>query len=175
MSFPHRDLHGPGQSRAIFELIQSIFVSELLNPSEVLWLHFAWISDIEILDNSSRKFYGINPSWPPTKIRLTKILEVLLSKGAKIRLTMREDESNEYILHRLEKLKARYAKQIEWRILKNFHDKGMVGDSYFLSGSMNLTKYGITVNKEHVYLRTDPKQIAEEKIYLQSEWDSYPT
>ena len=46
MNFPERDLHGPGQSRAIFELIQSIFVSELLNPNKILWLHFAWISDM---------------------------------------------------------------------------------------------------------------------------------
>ena len=59
-----RDLHGPTQSRAIRDLFQSLFVAELINPSPKLWLFFAWISDVEILDNSARQFAVLEPDWP---------------------------------------------------------------------------------------------------------------
>ncbi len=54
-----RDLHGPAQSRAVRDLFQSLFAAELINPSPKLWLFFAWISDVEILDNSARQFAAL--------------------------------------------------------------------------------------------------------------------
>ena len=35
MNYPERDLHGPNQAKAIIDLIQSIFISELLRPSKI--------------------------------------------------------------------------------------------------------------------------------------------
>jgi len=173
MNYPERDLHGPNQAQAITDLIKSLFLLELIKPSEITWLHFAWLSDIEILDNTSRKYAWCNPSWPSRKITLTEILDVILSKGGSVRLVIRRDKHNEYILRRLKKLKEDYSESVEWRVVDYFHDKGMVGDHYFLSGSMNLTKYGITVNTEHIYLRTNPSSISEQKLHLKGEWENY--
>jgi hypothetical protein len=171
MVTPSRDLHGPAQSRAVRDLFQSLFVAELINPSPKLWLFFAWISDVEILDNSARQFAVLEPDWPAAPIRLSQVLAALLSRGVEIRLIIREHGHNDFFLARLDVLKVRYGNLLKWTIEKSFYAKGLLGADYFLSGSMNLTLSGISVNGEHLVLRTDPAAVAEEAIELESRWE----
>ena len=171
MPTPSRDLHGPAQSRAVRDLFQSLFVAELINPSPKLWLFFAWISDVEILDNSARQFAVLEPDWPAAPIPLSQVLGALLSRGVEIRVIIREHGHNDFFLARLKVLKARYANLLKWTIEKSYHAKGLLGADYFLSGSMNLTLSGISVNGEHLVLRTDPAAVAEEAIELESRWE----
>jgi hypothetical protein len=51
-----------------------------------------------------------------------------------------------------------------------FHDKGLIGADYELSGSMNFTRRGIETNAEHLILRTDRQVVAERHLELQSRW-----
>jgi phosphatidylserine/phosphatidylglycerophosphate/cardiolipin synthase-like enzyme len=95
----------------------------------------------------------------------------LLSRGVEIRVIIREHGHNDFFRARLEALKARYGDLLKWTIEKSFHAKGMLGADYFLSGSMNLTLSGISVNGEHLVLRTDPAAVAEQAIGLESRWE----
>jgi hypothetical protein len=171
MFYPSRDLHGPAQSRAVRDLFQNLFIAELIHPSPKLWLFFAWISDVEIIDNSAREFAALEPDWPATPIRLSQVLRALLSRGVELRLVIRADGHNDYFIARLQALKARYGDQIKWTVDKSFHAKGLLGADYFLSGSMNLTLNGISINGEHLVLRTDPAAVAEQSIELESRWE----
>lgn len=171
MFYPSRDLHGPAQSRAVRDLLQSLLVAELIHPSPKLWLFFAWISDIEIIDNSAREFAALEPDWPAAPIRLSQVLRALLARGVAIRLVIRADGHNDYFIERLQTLKGRYRDQIRWTVEKNFHAKGLLGADYFLSGSMNLTLNGISINGEHLVLRTDPAAVAEQSIELETRWE----
>jgi phosphatidylserine/phosphatidylglycerophosphate/cardiolipin synthase-like enzyme len=171
MPTPSRDLHGPAQSRAVRDLFQSLFVAELINPSPKLWLFFAWISDVEILDNSARQFAVLEPDWPAAPIRLSQVLGALLSRGVEIRVIIRKHGHNDFFRGRLETLKVRYGNLLKWTIENSFHAKGLLGADYFLSGSMNLTLSGISVNGEHLVLRTDPAAVAEQAIELESRWE----
>ncbi|WP_199555738.1 phospholipase D-like domain-containing protein DpdK [Sandaracinobacteroides hominis] len=171
MPHPSRDLHGPAQSRAVRDLFQSLFIAELIHPSPKIWLFFAWISDVEIVDNSAREFAALEPDWPAAPIRLSQLLRALLTRGVQIRLVIREDGHNDYVIARLQALKARFGDQIKWTVEKSFHAKGLLGADYFLSGSMNLTLNGISINGEHLVLRTDPAVVAEQSIELESRWE----
>ena len=171
MPHPSRDLHGPAQSRAVRDLFQSIFIAELISPSPKLWLFFAWISDVEIIDNSAREFAALEPDWPAAPIRLSQVLRALLARAVQIRLVIREDGHNDYFIARLQALKARYGDLIKWTVEKSFHAKGLLGSDYFLSGSMNLTLNGISVNGEHLVFRTDPAAVAEQSIEMESHWE----
>jgi hypothetical protein len=171
MFYPSRDLHGPAQSRAVRDLFQNLFIAELIHPSPKLWLFFAWISDVEIIDNSAREFAALEPDWPATPIRLSQVLRALLSRGVELRLVIRADGHNDYFIARLQTLKARFGDQIKWTVEKSFHAKGLLGADYFLSGSMNLTLNGISINGEHLVLRTDPAAVAEQSIELESRWE----
>jgi hypothetical protein len=172
MLYPSRDLHGPAQSRAVRDLFQSLFVAELIHPSPKLWLFFAWISDVEIIDNSAREFAALEPDWPAAPILLSQVLRALLARGVAIRLVIRADGHNEYFIARIQALKMRYGNQIKWTVEKSFHAKGLLGSDYFLSGSMNLTHNGISINGEHLVLRTDPAAVAEQSIELETRWES---
>jgi hypothetical protein len=171
VAFPSRDLHGPAQSRAVRDLFQGLLTAELIHPSPKLWLFFAWVSDVEILDNSSRQFAALEPDWPAGPVRLSSVLRALLNRGVEVRLIIREDGHNDYFVSRLQDLKARFGSQIKWIIEKTFHAKGLLGADYFLSGSMNLTQNGISINGEHLVLRTDPAAVAEQSVQLESIWE----
>jgi phosphatidylserine/phosphatidylglycerophosphate/cardiolipin synthase-like enzyme len=170
MTSPSRDLHGPDQARGVRDLLQTLFAAELISPSQTLWLFFAWISDVEILDNSARRFAGIEPDWAAAPIRLSQVIDALLARGTHINLIIREHGHNEYFIARLRTLKERFGDRLRWVVQKDFHAKGLLGDDYFLSGSMNLTFNGISVNGEHLILRTDPSAIAEQAEQLALQW-----
>lgn len=170
-SNPSRDLHGSAQSRAVRDLLQGLFAAELIQPSPKIWLFFAWISDIEVLDNSARQFAALEPDWGASYIHLSQVLDAFLKRGVEIRLIIREHGHNGYFITRLSELKKEHGDLVKWTIQKNYHAKGLLGADYFLSGSMNLTLNGITVNGEHLVLRTDPAQIAEQAIELETFWE----
>jgi len=166
-----RDLSGPGQTRAIRDLLQSLFVCELVRPSQPLWLFFAWVTDIEVVDNSARQFSALCPDWPAAPIRLSTVLDGLLTRGGSVNVVLRQDPHNHAFVARLQGLRQRHGTaSVKWCIRPEFHEKGMLGDGYVLTGSMNLTVSGLTVNDEHIILRCDPAMVAQRRIELASKW-----
>ena len=166
-----RDIHGPAQSRAIRDLLQTLFAAELLRPSRPLWICFAWITDLYLLDNSARQFALLQPDWPAAPIRLSKVLDALLARGGQINVVIRKHEYNAAFITSLERLRAEHGTQIRWAVGENFHAKGLLGDGYFLNGSMNLSVNGVSVNEEHVVLRLDPAVLAQQRLEFADRWD----
>jgi phosphatidylserine/phosphatidylglycerophosphate/cardiolipin synthase-like enzyme len=102
---------------------------------------------------------------------LSQVLGALLARGTHVKLVIREHGHNDYFIARLQHLKERFGDQLKWVVEREFHAKGLLGDDYFLSGSMNLTFSGISVNGEHLILRTDPAAIAEQAEQLDLQWE----
>jgi PLD-like domain len=166
-----RDLSGPGQTRALRNLIQSVFATELLLPSRPLWLFFAWVTDVDILDNSARQFSTLCPDWPAAQIRLSTLFDALLSRRGTINVVLRDERHNQYFIERMRLLRHRHGSLIRWCQRAEFHEKGMLGSGYMLDGSMNLTVRGLTSNDEHVILRCDPAAVAQRRVELLSKWE----
>lgn len=165
-----RDLFGPEQTGAIRDLLQSLFIMELLRPSSRLWLAFGWISDIEVIDNRARQFAALQPDWPASGIRLSQIMSALVEAGGKIALVLREIDHNRQFIDAIQPLRARFPDQIKVAMGAVVHDKGILGDDFLLSGSMNLTYNGVTVNDEHLTLRTDMASVQEWRLALEQKW-----
>ena len=49
----------PRNGLAIADVLAGVFASELCSPSPELWLVSGWVSDVMVLDNSSRQFDGL--------------------------------------------------------------------------------------------------------------------
>ena len=130
--YPTRDLSGPGQTAAIRDLLQAIFVAELVRPSHPLWITSGWISDIELLDNTAGAFACLQPDWPAAPIRLSSLIEAIVSRGGEVRLVVREVEHNKTFVGRLADIRRRYGLAAEWRTDKSFHAKGLLGDGFCL-------------------------------------------
>lgn len=166
-----RDLTGPGQARAIRDVLQSLFALELLRPSRRLWVGFGWISDVEILDNGARQFAPLQPDWPTGQIRVSTVLAAIAAKGCEVVVLIRDEPANRKFIDRMRDLEVMGSIRII--VLPDFHEKGLLGDDYVLSGSMNLTWNGITVNDEHLLLRTEPAEVAERRLQLEEKWGAY--
>lgn len=165
-----RDLFGPGQAVAIRDLLQSLFTAEMLSPSRRLWLLFGWISDVEILDNRARQFSPLNPDWSSNWIRLHAVLEGLVERGGNLALVLKDVEHNYAFIAKMESLRKTYPGRIKIRLDSDVHEKGILGDDFVLSGSMNLTYNGIAVKSEHVTLRTDAPSVEEWRIVIEEKW-----
>src|SRR5690242_11175642 len=82
--FPERDLHTAGSLLVPADFLQSLFVTELLAPSRRLWIASAWVSDVLLIDNTSRQFATLVPDWPADRVRLSSVIRALVERGSEI-------------------------------------------------------------------------------------------
>ena len=158
-----------GQSLALADLLQSIFVLEVMTPSDPLWISSPWISDLALIDNAGRQFAALGLSLPARGIRLTELLELHLQKGGAIRVVTTAAESNRTFIRVAERLASDYA-EMRLIVAENIHEKGITGEDFTLDGSMNLTFNGVHVNEEYVVYSTDPRVVSERRLTFLARW-----
>lgn len=164
-SIQPRQIRNRQATRFFPDLLQSIFAGEILAPSEELWLVSPWISDIPILNNAAGQFRSVVPEWDLAPIRISQILHYLAKRSTKIHVAIREEKHNKPFLQCLEMVDG-----INIYVAPLLHEKGLLGDDYFLSGSFNLTFNGITLNDEIAHLYTDKAIIAANRISFNERW-----
>lgn len=165
-----RDLSAPGQKLAIRDLLQGIFIAELIKPSTLLWIASGWVSDIDILDNTARQVSSLYPDWPARNIKLSSVLAAIAEKGGQIALVLRDEEHNYAFIGKFEEIRSIHHGTLHLIVEPDFHEKGIVGDDYLLSGSMNFTHRGIQVNDEHLVYRCDPASVQERRLVMEEKW-----
>jgi hypothetical protein len=152
--------------RELADLIRGLFALEMLSPSSLLYLVSAWVTNIEIFDNRDASFNGLDHDLASRRILLAEVLLALALKGTMVRVVTNDDVHNVSFLHELRQLsRARgCADRITIRTLSDLHVKGLVTDSFHLSGSMNFTFNGINVNGEEVVLYTASDDVQRAQI-----------
>ncbi len=165
-----RDFTTPWQSRAVYDVLQSLLLAELVHPSAELWLLSAWITDVEIIDNSARAFAGIRPDWPKGRIRLSSVLEALVGRGGRVAVVLREVEHNDPFQNRLKAIQKNFRGCLGLAVSTTAHEKALIGDDYVLGGSMNITMSGLNHSDEHVLLRVDAEAAAQRRLSLSARW-----
>jgi hypothetical protein len=166
-----RDLSVPWQSRSMQDVLQALFLAELVSPSPRLWLLSGWVSDIDMVDNRARAFAGIRPDWPSTKIRFSSVIETLVMRGGTVAIVLREVKHNEPFLDRLKEIQRLAPHKLGIVVEEVAHEKSIVGEDFVFGGSMNLTNSGTTSNDEHMLLRVDPAAAARRRFALQQRWE----
>lgn len=169
MDYPTRYIYTSLRSWEITDLLQSLFLSELLKPSQAIWIASPWISDIQILDNRANQLVTLEPNWANRWVTFTDILAKLIEMGSAILIGTRNDSYNRTFV---EMLKTKVQEQRKLRIIyrPTLHAKGLLCDSFFLNGSMNFTYSGITFNEEHVQLVTRPEEISTNRVTFIEKW-----
>jgi phosphatidylserine/phosphatidylglycerophosphate/cardiolipin synthase-like enzyme len=165
-----RFIHSRAASRQIPDLLQTIFAGELLAPSRCIWLVSPWISDIPLIDNRGNTFLSLVPQWPRTTVRLSQILVHLLEQGTTIHIALEDETHNTSFLENLRAGTGGRTLPLRLHITPDLHEKGILGDTFYLSGSMNLTYNGITSNEEMIHYITDPQDIAANRLVFRERW-----
>jgi phosphatidylserine/phosphatidylglycerophosphate/cardiolipin synthase-like enzyme len=165
-----RDIYAAGTKTVPYELLQSLFAAELLRPSRRFWIVSAWLSNVEVLDNTARQFAALDPEWPAARIRLSRALASMLRRGTEVVVVTNANRHNDDFMARMREHEERFGKRLHLIRTEHLHEKGILGDHFTLDGSMNLTYSGIFVNEEHLIYRYDPTKVAERRVQLENRW-----
>jgi hypothetical protein len=150
------------------ELLQTVFVSELLSPSRCLWIVSPWLRDVPVLDNSAGAFGSLVPDFPRTFVRLSHVLRELIGRGTSVVVATRKEAGNRQLPDALGALGTGEAVTFCERDM--LHAKGLVGDAYSLIGSMNLTHNGVERLDEMLVFDTDRAKVEELRLTFHNEY-----
>ena len=157
----------------IKELLQGLFVAELLSPSKHLWLVSPWITDIDVIDPTSGAFRAINPDRDGVFARLTSVLARLQELGKDVTVVTRPGDSSSFLrMLRSKSPPKLLGSSRGLRIVerKELHAKGLLGDHYCLSGSMNFSYSGMNKWDEALTFHTRTDAIAELRLEFENEY-----
>lgn len=150
----------------IQELMQTMFVAEVLQPGEDIWIVSPWISNVVLIDNRSGNFDALNPEWGRREIRLADVLVTLMGHGTKAHIVTRNESSNDSFRTRIDDLVSEYDLQnfLNVCIHSQLHTKGILLTRALLMGSMNLTYNGMVINDEWVEFSLDPSDLSRTRL-----------
>jgi phosphatidylserine/phosphatidylglycerophosphate/cardiolipin synthase-like enzyme len=150
------------------EILHVIFSAELVSPSRCIWIVSPWLRDIPILDNSTGAYISICPELPQTQISLSKVIAELMNRGTQVVIATRPDTGNRQVLDGIP-IETR-SDQLVFHERAELHAKGIVGDRFALSGSMNLTFNGLERLTEIVSYQTDRNEVEALRLTFKAEY-----
>ena len=156
-------------------MLESLLATELLFPSDEIWLVSPWITDLPLLDNRAGAYSGIEPVWPKAHLRLADLLAFSLKSNpnTSVRIVTRPDDHNQAFCQRLQELSQLDGTKDRLRIdsnRKTLHIKGLTGQNFALKGSMNFTYNGVEVLEETVELVIDPQRATAFSFQLRNHY-----
>lgn len=154
--------HGDGPTLLASDVLQTLFISEILSPSEDVWLLSPWISDIPVIDNRAGAFTGILQGTTSRVVLLTEALLELASLGSQVHVVVRPDPRNLKVTDKL--AASGESPGLHLSEIKNLHEKALLTSRFHLHGSMNFTHYGREVNEEALVLETGTDNISRANL-----------
>jgi len=150
----------------IQELMQTMFVAEVLQPGGDVWIVSPWISNVVLIDNRSGNFDALNPEWGRREIRLADVLVTLMGHGTRVHIVTRNVSSNDSFRTKISDLASEHDLEelLSIRIHDQLHTKGILLRGSLLMGSMNLTYNGMTINDEWVEFSIDPSDLSRTRL-----------
>ncbi len=155
----------PRNGLAIVDVLSGVIASELCSPSPELWLVSGWVSDVTVLDNSSRQLDGLIGHDAGSSLTLSNVLRILATKGTEVHVALRDVEHNQEFLRRLGSLP-----RIHTYLGADLHEKILVGWDWTLKGSMNFTWNGLQRNEESIDLQVGPTVASTQRLELRTRW-----
>ncbi|WP_299537807.1 phospholipase D-like domain-containing protein DpdK [uncultured Streptomyces sp.] len=151
-------------------LIRTALLAQLAGGQGELWLVSAWISDVELVDNSDGSFDYVLGEDPPERCRLSDLLVLLARAGMTVRVVTRPTVANEAFVQRLH---AGADSTCDLRVVEDddVHEKCLVGPGWIFQGSMNFTRNGLARNKEQITYAVDERAAAQALVEFQHEWE----
>ena len=159
------------------QLLHGIVVAELLSPSRDFWLVTPWVSNVGVLEDTHGRFRQVNPTGG-RQLDLISFLNALLEAGTRVTVVTRTPAQPEtaMFLRSLASACAGLPSAANLRLIgrEDLHAKGLLGDEYAVSGSMNFTWRGMHQNEELVHFHRDPAKVAWLRERFADEFGDWP-
>jgi hypothetical protein len=158
----------------IRDLLCIAFAQEILVPSRTLLIVAPWITNIVIFNNRNSHYSALNPEWSERDIGLIAVLVQLIRSGTSLHIAYRPNNHNEIFSKAMMEACQEGGVGGEFRMvsIETLHTKGILADTWLLTGSMNLTRNGVEMNDEYVAYDTRPRALAEARISFRDLFNS---
>lgn len=147
------------------DFLVSLFIAELMNPGEELYLISPYLSNIPFIDNDLDQYSDVFPLKTSRQLYLSDILQTLAWKGTNVRIICDPSRSETKQLYNVLRDVA------EFRVLEDNHEKGLFSEHVYVHGSMNFTYRGVFVNKENVRSTWQPSEVYQALIAARERWE----
>lgn len=154
------------------DALQGLFITELLSPSDPLWIITPWISDVVVIDNRAGRFSGLLPGLAQRPIRLTEVLIAQAQRGGSIVIACRPDDHNRGFVEQLQTRTRDTGvdARVTCRYSAELHEKGLLTRHLLLNGSMNLTYNGLRRLEESILVTDDSDAVARARHAYEDRW-----
>lgn len=143
-------------------LLATALLAELMTPSPHLWLVSPWIGDVDAVDNRSAA-YDCVFSDPSSRIyTFAEVLAAITQAGSRLTVVTRPDSFNDVFIGRLKRQAAPAG--LDVMQVEDVHEKTICGEDWLITGSMNFTYRGMSVNDEVISYRVDPAMAGTARI-----------
>jgi phosphatidylserine/phosphatidylglycerophosphate/cardiolipin synthase-like enzyme len=150
-------------------VLSAVLVAELLAPSEEIWLVSPWVTDMDVIDNSAGSYDALFGDTPPLNCRWSDVLAQLCANGTRLHVVTRPVPHNDAFLRRL--VAQAPGETVRVTRAVEVHEKTFCGDRWLLTGSMNFTVSGMTVNDEVVEYSIDETDCSQARLDLNRRWE----
>ena len=150
-------------------ILTAVLLSELVSPSNEIWLVSAWISDVVAVDNTCGDYDSLFTEASAREYRLSEILGTLTVARTRLTVVTRTVDSNAAFLTRLRRRAAEDRLNIV--LHPDVHEKTLCGDDWLLSGSMNFTFRGMQINDEAMTDKYGRRAAAEARVDFKHRWE----
>ena len=158
----------PRNGLAISDVLTAALISELCWPSEELWLTCGWVTDVPVIDNSTRQFDAVIGGELRSQLTLSEVLGGLTRHGTQLHVALREEDHNRTFVERLQR--ASHPGALHIYSSADLHEKMMVGWAWVLKGSMNFTWNGLQRNEESIEFEVGQAEAARQRLELRTRW-----
>ncbi|WBB72595.1 phospholipase D-like domain-containing protein DpdK [Micromonospora sp. WMMD1128] len=135
-------------------VLATVLLAELMTPSRHLWLVSPWVGDVDIIDNRGGAYDSVFAD-PSSRIyTFSDVLAAITHGGGRLSVVTRPDPFNDVFVDRL--LRQTAPGRAQAMRAEDVHEKTLCGDDWLMTGSMNFTYRGMSVNDEIVSYRVDP-------------------
>jgi hypothetical protein len=136
-----------------------------------VWIVSAWLRDIPVLDNSTGSFSSLAPSLPRDDVRLSRVLGELLDRGAHVVIATRPgDAGNRQVIESVLAGAPGRSAAVSFLERPTLHVKGLLGDRFALTGSMNLTFNGVDNLNEMLSFQSDRQHVEALRLMFREEY-----
>ncbi|MEG3632169.1 phospholipase D-like domain-containing protein DpdK [Micromonospora palythoicola] len=151
-------------------ILATVLLAELMVPSRHLWLVSPWIGDVDVIDNRSAAYDSVFVDPSSRVYTFAEVLAATTHRGGRLSVVTRPDPFNDVFLDRLFRQAA--AGQAQVMRAEDVHEKTLCGDDWLMTGSMNFTYRGMSINDEIVSYRVDPAIASAARIDFTRRFDN---
>lgn len=153
-----------GGSAQLADCLAALLALELAAPGGRLYLISPRLGDMPLLDSRFGQFRALMPEMSRTELRLAETLNILAARGSDVRVLYRagSPSSESFLSHLAPEVRTRAVAQLE--------ERGLVGERFYLRGSLEFTLEGATAGAESVELTTEPAAVARALVEAEQIW-----